>query len=264
MAGDWIKFEVATPDKPEIYQLADLADIDPDAVVGKLLRIWAWFDQHSEDGYAPSVTKKALDRFVCVTGFCDHVITAGWMVEDDGKIHLSNFERHNGKTAKNRALTAKRMAASRGKFESSDAPSVTSASAREEKRREEVKTPLSAVADEQAEQDEDEDESPDLPRLAPVPHQDVIALYAKHLFALPQPKVWSDKRKKALKARWHSGICSAGGLRIDSLEWWDGYFAFVATCPHLMGRNDRGWTADLEWLVNESNLLKVIEGKYSC
>ena len=39
MAGDWIKFELTTMDKPEVCQIADVAGIDPDAVVGKLMRV---------------------------------------------------------------------------------------------------------------------------------------------------------------------------------------------------------------------------------
>lgn len=110
MAGDWIKFELATLDKPEVCQLADLANIDMDAVVGKLLRVWGWFDQHTEAGNAPSVSKRLLDRLVGVTGFCDSMKSVGWMFEEEGIISLPRFERHNGKTAKNRLLTAKRVA----------------------------------------------------------------------------------------------------------------------------------------------------------
>jgi hypothetical protein len=110
MAGDWIKFELTTMDKPEVCQIADLADIDPDAVVGKLMRVWGWFDQQTENGNAPSVSKKLLDRMVGVTGFCEHMKSVGWMVEAEGMISLPHFERHNGKTAKNRLLTAKRVA----------------------------------------------------------------------------------------------------------------------------------------------------------
>jgi len=111
MAGDWIKFETATSDKPEVWVIASALSIDPDAVVGKLLRVWAWFDQHTESGNAKSVTKMLLDRNVGVTGFCDAVIASGWMTERDGEIQLPNFGRHNGKTAKTRLLTAKRLAA---------------------------------------------------------------------------------------------------------------------------------------------------------
>ncbi|KAB0517524.1 DnaT-like ssDNA-binding domain-containing protein [Pseudomonas extremorientalis] len=110
MAGDWIKFELTTLDKPEVCQIADFADIDPDAVVGKLMRVWGWFDQQTENGNAPSVSKKLLDRLVDVIGFCEHMKSVAWMIEIDGVISLPHFDRHNGKTAKNRLLTAKRVA----------------------------------------------------------------------------------------------------------------------------------------------------------
>lgn len=119
MAGDWIKFELITLDKPEVCQIADLAGIDPDAAVGKLLRVWGWFDQQTEDGNAPSVTKKLLDRMVGVSGFCDFMIAVGWMLEtadDEGPfVSLPNFGRHNGETAKKRLLTAKRVASHKAK-----------------------------------------------------------------------------------------------------------------------------------------------------
>ncbi|WP_339521764.1 DnaT-like ssDNA-binding domain-containing protein [Pseudomonas sp. EA_35y_Pfl2_R111] len=144
MAGDWIKFELITLDKPEVCQLADLAGIDPDAVVGKLLRVWGWFDQHTEDGNAPSVSKRLLDRLVGVTGFCDSMIYVGWMVEVDGEeghwIALPNFGRHNGETAKKRLLGAKRAASHKARGTAanakSNAGSVSDALPREDKRRE--------------------------------------------------------------------------------------------------------------------------------
>ncbi|WP_010486874.1 DnaT-like ssDNA-binding domain-containing protein [Pseudomonas sp. S9] len=132
MAGDWIKFELTTLDKPEVYQIAELADIDPDAVVGKLMRVWSWFDQQTENSNAPSVTKKLLDRSVGVTGFCEYMKSVGWMSEADGVISLPHFERHNGKTAKNRLLTAKRAANHRASSNKSNASTVTSALPKED------------------------------------------------------------------------------------------------------------------------------------
>ncbi len=110
MAGDWIKFEVATSDKPEVWAIAGILGIDPDAVIGKLLRVWAWFDQHTTDGNAPSVSCALLDRCVGVTGFCDAVTQAGWLYNDGKVIHIPNFDAHNGETAKKRCQTAKRVA----------------------------------------------------------------------------------------------------------------------------------------------------------
>ncbi|CRM70963.1 hypothetical protein [Pseudomonas sp. 31 R 17] len=143
MAGDWIKFELTTLDKPEVCQIADLADIDPDAVVGKLMRVWGWFDQQTENGNAPSVSKKLLDRLVGVIGFCENMKSVGWMIEADGVISLPHFDRHNGKTAKNRLLTAKRVANHKAANGKSNASIVSGALPKEEKRRED-QNPISA------------------------------------------------------------------------------------------------------------------------
>jgi len=129
MAGDWIKFEKATLDKPEVFEMAEMLGIDPDAVVGKLLRVWNWFDDQSHDGDAPVTVRALLDRYTGVTGFTQSMESVGWLRVDGKTISLPNFERHNGQTAKNRALTAKRMAKSRSKSDAkSDAPIVTPSS----------------------------------------------------------------------------------------------------------------------------------------
>jgi hypothetical protein len=109
LAGDWIKFELATIDKPEVLQMAEILGTTSDDVVGKLLRVWGWFDQRSINGDAGGVTSvtlmKFIDRHVGSNGFAACMKKVGWLT-DDG---LPNFERHNGETAKNRALTNKRM-----------------------------------------------------------------------------------------------------------------------------------------------------------
>ncbi|OEO24049.1 hypothetical protein AX279_19645 [Pseudomonas sp. J237] len=132
MAGDWIKFELTTLDKPEVCQIAELADIDLDAVVGKLMRVWGWFDQQTEEGNAPSVSKKLLNRLVGVNDFCEHMKFVGWMVEVDGVISLPRFDRHNGKTAKNRLLTAKRVANHKSGNAKGNAKSVSNALPKED------------------------------------------------------------------------------------------------------------------------------------
>ncbi|WP_338523344.1 DnaT-like ssDNA-binding domain-containing protein [Pseudomonas batumici] len=172
MAGDWIKFELTTLDKPEVCQIADLADIDLDAVIGKLMRVWGWFDQQTEKGNAPSVSKKLLDRLVGVTGFCEHMKSVGWMIDVDGVISLPHFDRHNGKTAKNRSLGAKRAANHKATNGKSNANSVTNALPREEKRRED-QNPLSA-------QDAIDPRMPSEMTLTWVPDETLLKTYAYH------------------------------------------------------------------------------------
>jgi hypothetical protein len=133
MAGDWLKIEHATVDKPEVLEMADLLGTSSDDVFGKLFRVWIWFDQQSRNGDAGGVTGNALmrfiDRLVASQGFASCMKKVGWLT-DSG---IPNFDRHNGESAKNRALTRKRMKRLR------DGASVTIASP--EKRREE-KTPI--------------------------------------------------------------------------------------------------------------------------
>ena len=132
MAGDWIKVQSATPDKPEVHAIAGELDIDADAVVGKLIRLWIWADQQTYDGNAPSVTEALLDHIMLKRGMTQALIKVGWMIEKKDGLVIPNFARHNGETAKKRALTHKRVAKHR------NAPSVTKAlpeKRREEKRR---------------------------------------------------------------------------------------------------------------------------------
>ena len=145
MAGDWLKVEVSTPDKPEIWLIAEELKIDPDAVVGKLLRVWAWFDQQTENGNAPIVTKRLLDRKVGVIGFCNSIIKAGWM-EEGNTLLLPNFDRHNGQTAKKRALTAKRVAKCKKTNADGNAKVTQTPLPKEEKRREENSTSLTTTS----------------------------------------------------------------------------------------------------------------------
>lgn len=145
----WLKFEITTHDKPEVWLIAQQLQLDPDAVVGKLLRIWAWFDQHTTDGNAPSVTKALLERYTGVTGFVTAMIAAGWMLEAEGVISLPNFQRHNGQTAKTRAQTAKRVEKTRKSNATCNAPTVTPSvtSPLPEKRREEKNNKSLSPAD---------------------------------------------------------------------------------------------------------------------
>lgn len=113
MAGDWLKIEGSTPDKPEVFEIAAMLKITPAEAFGRLFLVWRFFDQHTENGNAVNVTSAYLDHVSGVSGFANAMQTVGWLdAGDDGSYgaSLPNFDRHNGKTAKARALTAKRVA----------------------------------------------------------------------------------------------------------------------------------------------------------
>lgn len=149
MAGDWLKFEKATLDKPEVFAIAAELGLDPDAVLGKLLRVWSWFDTHTESGNAKRVTSALLDRIAGVSGFTMAMVSVGWMAVTEDGVQQPGFEKHTGQSAKTRATTARRVAKSRSGNGECNGSSVTSDDtsplAREEKRREEVKTEAKAT-----------------------------------------------------------------------------------------------------------------------
>ena len=117
----WLKLDHTTPDKPEVLAITlAMGWDDSDLTVGKLFKLWRWFDQHTVDGNAPSVSTALLDRVIGVSGFCNSVASVGWLVVDGSRLTLPNFDKHNGQTAKDRANTAKRVAKHAGKRSAND------------------------------------------------------------------------------------------------------------------------------------------------
>ena len=106
----WIKLETHIFDKVEVFSMAQELGIDPDSVVGKCARVWAWFDANTTDGVTKSVTTALLDRYCGVTGFSKAMVNVGWMVLEDENLYLPNYDRHNSQTAKDRALGSLRAA----------------------------------------------------------------------------------------------------------------------------------------------------------
>lgn len=109
----WIKIETTTPDKPEIHAIARLLKIEPDLVLGKIVRLWAWADLNMMGGNSVMGDDALVDHVVHRKGFAKAMRKVGWLEGDDGGLSFPRFERHNGETAKARAESARRMAKSR-------------------------------------------------------------------------------------------------------------------------------------------------------
>lgn len=129
MAGDWMKIELELPDKPEVHSMAGILNLDPLLIVGALIKVWGWFDKHTVDGNAFGVTYSLPDRITGVNGFGEAMFFVGWLQQNEKTLTMPNFDRHNSKSAKTRALTAKRV----DKIRNADV--TLSALPREEKRR---------------------------------------------------------------------------------------------------------------------------------
>jgi hypothetical protein len=107
------------------------------------------------------------------------------------------------------------------------------------------------------------------PEIPDCPHQQIIALYAKHLPTLPQPRIWEGQRADNLRARWRWVLTAKRGNgqryatdRDSALDFFDRLFAYAAGSDFLTGRNGSWSGCDLAWLTKAENFAKVLEGKY--
>lgn len=82
--------------------------------------------------------------------------------------------------------------------------------------------------------------------------QKIVDIYNSLCKNLPQVQKLTDQRKKAITARVNEyGLAKIGEV-----------FQKVLDSPFLNGENDRGWTADFDWIMNPNNFIKILEGKY--
>lgn len=169
MAGDWIKWQKGLTRKPEVIQIAARLGLSRHAVAGLLMEVWEWADDNVQIEESPSgscpvsvrdVSESApgfvrlgdspaalFDATFAVSGLADAMAAVGWMIVRSGSLVFPKFGRHNGKSAKARALDASRKRAERQNGTTSRPESVPNPSGsqpdkkrtREEKRREEKK-----------------------------------------------------------------------------------------------------------------------------
>lgn len=81
----------------------------------------------------------------------------------------------------------------------------------------------------------------------------IVELYNQICLSLPKAKILTETRKKKIKAR----------LKTYSIEDFETAFKKMEASSFLRGENDRGWTANLNWLIDrDDNMAKVLEDYY--
>ncbi len=89
---------------------------------------------------------------------------------------------------------------------------------------------------------------------AAIPYQQIADAYNVSCGkVLPRVTKLTDKRKRAIRT------CMAQGFTAEDL-----YTAFnrAASTPFLTGKNERGWTANFDFIIKPDNLQKILEGAY--
>lgn len=142
MSGEWIKVETCLPGKAEIIRLARLLSMKRDEAIGASVRFWIWADTNTVDGVVDGVASTDVDAVLSCPGLCRALESVGWLEIDNKneRITIPRFLRHNGESAKKRALKNERQA----RWRDGNVDGAASTEASPEKRREEKNktTPL--------------------------------------------------------------------------------------------------------------------------
>jgi DNA replication protein DnaT len=104
----WMKIETNTPEKPEIRTVARQCRCSKAEAFMAFFRLWAYFDQHTADGFIPGLVHDDIDEIAGLTGIARVLELVRWLTFDQSGIVISNWDRHNGESAKKRALAQKR------------------------------------------------------------------------------------------------------------------------------------------------------------
>lgn len=134
MAGDWVKVEIATLDKPEVVRMAELLGVKRDEMIGILVRFWAWLDRSTGNGLVTHVSRIGIDDVMHCAGFAAALESVGWAQFDEKAVSMAvpNFDYHNGNPAKTRALGQRR----KRRFDERKSNDVVTQTPLPEKRRE--------------------------------------------------------------------------------------------------------------------------------
>lgn len=98
----------------------------------------------------------------------------------------------------------------------------------------------------------EEEDKANKPEISNKPQQ-LADRYNAICTSLPQVVRLTDKRRRAVRLIHDKGYTP---------EQLDEAFRKAQSSSFCTGQNDRHWKADFDWLLNESNLVKVLEGKY--
>lgn len=143
--SDWIKLRTNLHHDFDVLKITRiLSDICPTnvwEVVGRLSEFWGWIGSHSADGHDIPLTHAEIDAHISRPGFAAALAAVGWLSGRDGALEVPKWERHNGASAKARALESEAKRLRRGLSDnmSDKCPTKKGRNVRPDKRREEKK-----------------------------------------------------------------------------------------------------------------------------
>ena len=116
MAGEWIAYDLALPQKPEVQELIDMTGLPVQDVVFNLLNLWGWASLHCADGSARMTLPRLVRTCGATEEFWSAVAGVGWLEIDEtvATVAVPGWDRRFSQAAKSRAQEADRKRAYEG------------------------------------------------------------------------------------------------------------------------------------------------------
>jgi hypothetical protein len=110
MAGEWIAYDLALPQKPEVQELIDTTGLPVQDVVFNLLNLWGWASMHCADGTARMTITRLVRTCGATEDFWNAVASVGWLEIDQtaATVAVPGWDRRFSQAAKSRAQQADR------------------------------------------------------------------------------------------------------------------------------------------------------------
>jgi len=280
MAGDWIPIRTDLSDHPKTLRIAQQLRKSTDEVVGLLVRFWSWVQQHTDSGRLEGITVELAALGAKVPArFLEVLVDVDWLVVADPDLLIPEFPRWFSGAAKRRLRDAARKRAVR-KMSTSCPQNVRKMSAQmrtigEERRGKEKKKvppdggsrlgsrppPAESPTNSQIDQAVGTPESPGLREMSAQSQEAAAVARAierltaawNALEGVPAIRSWSESRRRQIR------------VRLRDPTWLDQALEAVrriSDIPFLCGQNDRGWRANIDWLLRPDSVTKILEGQY--
>ena len=270
----WIEAHQGLSQHPKTKRLARMLNISVREAVGSLFMFWWWAMEYAEDGdlsdYEATDIADAVqwegnpEEFLKAMIECGPGNKYGFIEKTEDGMFIHDWEDFSGRYFEKREKNRQRQQKFREKNSVTRYENVSNESVTRESRgyiTEEDITEDKITEDNITEQKITEEDTP-----TPTHHPDddavklreIILCWNEKLVPLGFPSVLKNTpaREKALKARINLSA------ERKKLEWWQALFERIALSDFLKNSaQERSWFS-LDWLLNENNLVKVLEGKY--
>lgn len=260
----WIRVDADVADSPKVGALARALGTTRDCSLALLVKFWGWIARHKPDGDLSGVDAKDVAEGARYRGkparLLSGLVAAG-LVDRDRKVHdwhdmngraLADAER---KRKFRQKLREDRTNSVRGRVrgQSADGSRDISGTRPRLTGRDVTGRDKPTTTDKR-----DAGESADASADAPSSCAMVEFLTAWNALHGKAPTIAKCRDVKGARGRLLT-------MRLREPDWrrdWAEALRRIADCPFLVGKNDRGWTANVDWFLKPGSVRAILEGKY--